>query len=91
MQQQVEHYLQRARIAAQRDTVVFRTPVRPVMERMTRVVQKLGPDKTVTLDLPQEDVTFAGEREDLEEITGNLLENAMKWARKKVAISRPVA
>mgnify|MGYP002402529051 CR=1 FL=1 len=87
MQQQVEHYLQRARIAAQRESVVFRTPVRPVMERMTRVVQKLGPDKKVSLSLPSADVTFAGEREDLEEITGNLLENAMKWSHGKVRVS----
>jgi signal transduction histidine kinase len=86
MQQQLEHYLQRARIAAQRDSVVFRTPVRPVMERMTRVVRKLGPDKEVSLVLPSADVTFAGEREDLEEITGNLLENAMKWSRAKVRV-----
>ena len=27
MQTQVEHYLQRARVAAQRDSVVYRTPV----------------------------------------------------------------
>jgi signal transduction histidine kinase len=87
MQQQVEHYLQRARIAAQRESVVFRTPVRPVMERMTRVVQKLGPDKEVSLSLPPAEVTFAGEREDLEEITGNLLENAMKWSHGKVRVS----
>jgi len=87
MQQQLEHYLQRARIAAQRESVVFRTPVRPVMERMTRVVQKLGPDKQVSLSLPAVDVTFAGEKEDLEEITGNLLENAMKWSRGKVRMT----
>jgi signal transduction histidine kinase len=87
MQQQVEHYLQRARIAAQRESVVFRTPVRPVMERMTRVVQKLGPDKQLSLSLPPADVTFAGETEDLEEITGNLLENAMKWSRGKVRLT----
>jgi signal transduction histidine kinase len=87
MQQQVEHYLQRARIAAQRESVVFRTPVRPIMERMTRVVQKLGPDKAVSLSLPSADVTFAGEKEDLEEITGNLLENAMKWSRARVLVT----
>lgn len=87
MQQQVEHYLQRARIAAQRESVVFRTPVHPVLERLTRVVQKLGPEKRVSLVLPDFDVTFAGEQEDLEEIAGNLLENAMKWSRGKVRVT----
>lgn len=84
MRQQVEHYLQRARMAAQRDTIVFRTPVAQVLERMARVVGKINPDKRLSLDLPDEEIIFAGEREDLEEIAGNLLENAMKWGRTSV-------
>jgi signal transduction histidine kinase len=87
MQTQVEHYLQRARVAAQRDSVVYRTPVGAVLKRIVRVVEKLNPDTRISLILPAEEVLFAGEREDLEEIAGNLLENAMKWARGKVAVS----
>jgi signal transduction histidine kinase len=87
MQQQVEHYLQRARVAAQRDSVVFRTPVTPLLERMVRVMRKLNPDVEVSLALPAHDIVFAGEHEDLEEMLGNLLENAMKWASGKVAVS----
>jgi signal transduction histidine kinase len=87
MRDQVEHYLQRARIAAQRDTVVFRTPVAETLERMVRVTRKLSPDKELALELPDEDVVFSGEREDFEEIVGNLLENAMKWADRAARIS----
>jgi len=87
MQQQLDHYLQRARIAAQRDSVVFRTPVAPVMERLVRVTRKLAPEKEITLDLPGSEVIFGGEREDLEEIVGNLLENAVKWSRGHVRLS----
>ena len=87
MQKQVEHYLQRARVAAQRDSVVYRTPVAPLTERMVRVVRKLNPGVELSLSLPPQDIVFAGEREDLEEVLGNLLENAMKWARKNVAVS----
>ena len=87
MQHQVEHYLQRARVAAQRDSVVFRTPVKPVLERLVRVMAKVNPDRVITLSMPDELIIFAGEREDLEEIAGNLLENAMKWSRKSVAVS----
>ena len=86
MQQQVEHYLRRARVAAQRDSVVYRTPVTPLLERLVRVVEKLGRMK-IALTLPEREIVFAGEREDLEEIVGNLLENAMKWAKGKVAVS----
>ena len=86
MRQQVDHYLQRARMAAQRDTIVFRTPVKATLERMVRVVGKLNPQMQLSTRFPQDEVVFAGEREDLEEIVGNLLENAMKWGRKAVSI-----
>jgi signal transduction histidine kinase len=87
MQKQVEHYLQRARMAAQRDSVVYRTPVGQLVQRLGRVVQKLNAQIAVSWTLPAEEVIFASEREDLEEILGNLLENAAKWARSKVAIA----
>ncbi|MBN9046173.1 MAG: HAMP domain-containing histidine kinase [Rhizobiales bacterium] len=86
MQVQIEHYLQRARIAAQRDSVVFRTPVAPVLERMRRVSAKLNPGFEVSLNNAMSEAVFAGEREDLEEIVGNLLENAGKWGRGRIAI-----
>jgi signal transduction histidine kinase len=87
MQKQVDHYLQRARVAAQRDSVVYRTPVAPLVQRMVRVLQKLNPQTDLSLTLPATEVVFAGEREDLEELLGNLLENAMKWARSAVSVS----
>jgi signal transduction histidine kinase len=87
MQQQVDHYLQRARIAAQRDSIVFRTQLKPLLERLVRVMLKLNPDARIALSLPDQDVKFAGESEDFEEITGNLLENAVKWARSQVKVT----
>lgn len=87
MQTQVEHYLQRARVAAQRDSVVYRTPVGALLRRLVRVVEKLNPGTSTSLHLPEEEVLFAGEKEDLEEIAGNLLENAMKWANGRVAVT----
>ncbi len=87
LQQQVEHYLQRARIAAQRDSVVFRTPANEAMERLVRVFRKLDPRIAVEYEEPGRPLVFAGEREDFEEIAGNLLENSVKWARTRVRIS----
>lgn len=87
MRMQVEHYLQRARMAAQRDTIVFRTPVKATLERMVRVMGKLNPHIQMVLDAPAEEVVFAGEREDLEELVGNLLENAAKWGKSRVRIA----
>lgn len=86
MQVQIQHYLQRARIAAQRDSVVFRTPVTPVLERMERVTAKLNPSFNLTFKNALPEAVFAGEKEDLEEIVGNLLENAGKWGRRRIKI-----
>ena len=47
MQVQVQHYLQRARVAAQRDSVVFRAPVTPILARLVRVTAKLNPTMDV--------------------------------------------
>lgn len=87
MQKQIDHYLQRARVAAQRESVVYRTPVGPLLQRMVRVMEKLSRGATFSLNLPATEVVFAGEREDLEEVVGNLLENAMKWAHSAVKVS----
>lgn len=86
MRMQVEHYLQRARMAAQRDTIVFRTPVKATLERMVRVMGKLNPQMALEFDAPTDEVVFAGEREDFEELVGNLLENAMKWGKSCVRV-----
>lgn len=86
MQTQIQHYLQRARVAAQRDSVVFRSPVEPVVERMLRVMRKLNPDKDFTLENSGIPIIFAGEAQDLEELLGNLLENAAKWGRRQVVV-----
>lgn len=87
MQIQVQHYLQRARVAAQRDSVVFRAPVTPILERLVRVTAKLNPHMDIKFNNYMDDVIFAGEQEDLEEIVGNLMENAGKWGRRIITLT----
>ncbi len=87
MQSQVEHYLQRARVAAQRDSVLFRTPVVATLERLVRVLAKLNRHLDISLDAPDDEIVFSGEKEDFEELVGNLLENATKWGRSAVKVS----
>ena len=86
MKSQVQTYLDRARIAAQRDVVVSRTPVLPVLEKLVRVMQRLAPDVRFDIDHCEPQMTFRGEEQDLEEIFGNLLENASRFARETVRI-----
>ena len=86
MRAQIERYLQRARIAAQRDSVIYRTPLRPLLERLVRVMGKLYLSKEITFSMNEADIIFIGEKEDIEEMVGNILENACKWAQKHVVL-----
>ncbi len=87
MQDQINHYLQRARIAAQCDSIVYHASVREAVDRLVRVMKKLNPEKQFQFVMDIDDIIFSGEREDLEEVVGNLIENAARWSRTKVVIS----
>jgi signal transduction histidine kinase len=83
---QVQAYLDRAHIAARVETVSARAEAIPAMERLIRVIAKLNPRIDVTL-LAEGAPVFAVERQDLEEIAGNLLENAARFAAHRVSVS----
>lgn len=87
MQSQIDHYLQRARAAAQSSSLSVRTEVNDTLARLARVIAKVAADKELTLKVPDQKIIFAGEKEDLEEIVGNLLENAAKWAESRIAVT----
>jgi len=86
MQAQVQTYLDRARIAAQRGSVLARTEAAPVIERLVRVMAKLNRDLDFSTDIEPSDAVLAMESQDLEEALGNLVENAAKFAREKVVV-----
>lgn len=86
MQSQIDHYLKRARAVAQQGTLAQRTQVNEALIRLLRAFRKISRDTRIDEHLPDEPVVFAGEREDFEEICGNLLENAVKWADGRVMV-----
>ena len=88
MQEHVQRYLDRARIAAQVGSINARTPVGPVLARMVRVMQRLNPHlRYLENDDDAGDCNFRGEQQDLEEVLGNLIENASRFAVEQVKIS----
>jgi signal transduction histidine kinase len=86
MRGQVQSYLNRARIAAQRESILARTEVEPVLERLVRVMRKLNPDKAFSLSVKPKGMRLAMEAQDLEETIGNLVENACRFARSSVKV-----
>jgi signal transduction histidine kinase len=87
MRDQVTRHLERARLAARLTTIATLTDVREVMGALARTMEKIHRDKNIAIavDSP-EDAQFLGERQDLEEMAGNLLDNACKWAQSRVAV-----
>ena len=87
MRNQVAHHLERARIAARVTTVVSITEVGPVIEALRRTMEKIHRDRNIVVEaVVPPDLKFRGEKQDLEEMAGNLVDNACKWAREKVLI-----
>ena len=91
MRGQVQSYLNRARIAAQRDSILARTEAEPVLERLVRVMRKLNPDIAFDLSIAPKGLRLAMEAQDVEETIGNLVENAARFARKRIVIAASAA
>lgn len=87
MRQQVDHHLARARAAATSNILGARSEVLPVLEDLKRALTRIYAARgiEIEIDAPQ-DLTFRGARHDLEEMLGNLMDNACKWANAKVRV-----
>src|SRR5262252_4031155 len=79
MRDQVAHHLERARIAARVAVIGTVTEVRPVITALARTMEKIHHARGVAIELDApEDARFRGEKQDLEEMIGNLVDNACK-------------
>ncbi|MEZ5843048.1 MAG: ATP-binding protein [Hyphomicrobiaceae bacterium] len=87
MRDQIAHYLERAQMAARVAVIGRVTEVAPVVEGLRRALQRIYGEKGVVIDVDCPDgARFQGERQDLEEMLGNLMDNACKWATSRVAV-----
>lgn len=88
MRSQVDRYLARARVAATSKVLGARTEIEPVIARLARALKKIHHDKEIdlTVNVPA-GLYLRGEQQDLEEVIGNILENAFKWARGRITVS----
>ncbi|MBI5314098.1 MAG: sensor histidine kinase [Methylocystis sp.] len=87
MRDQISFYLDRARAAARGGALGAATQIAPSIEALLRAFSKIYGDKGVIFSGGADPrLRFLGERQDLEEMIGNLLDNAGKWAKSQVTI-----
>ena len=87
MRDQVQYYLDRARAAARAATIGNITEIEPVIASFIRAFVKIYRDRDIQFASEIEPgLRFRGEKQDLEEMIGNLADNAGKWAQGQVLI-----
>ena len=88
MNRQVNYHLAHARAAGSGAAPGARALVGVSAEGLARTLTRLHADRGIAIDLHvATDHVFRGEAQDLDEMLGNLLDNACKWARSRVTVT----
>ena len=85
MRTQITHHLDRARMAARSSAIGDVTDVPTVLQALKRTVDRIYEKRGIEIAIASPTgLKFQGEKQDFEEMVGNLLDNACKWARSRV-------
>ena len=85
MRTQITHHLDRARVAARSSVIGDITEVAGVLQALKRTLDRIYEERGLDLEVScGDELRFQGEKQDFEEMIGNLLDNACKWARSRV-------
>ncbi|MEM9590898.1 MAG: ATP-binding protein, partial [Pseudomonadota bacterium] len=88
MRTQITHHLDRARVAARSGVIGDVTEVEPTLNALKRALDRIYGEKGIELKVSIDPgLKFQGEKHDFEEMTGNLMDNACKWAEGTVAVT----
>lgn len=88
MRHQIDYYLNRARAAALAGALGTVTDVAPTLDGMARAFSKIYRERDFDIDLPETgQIRFRGERQDFEEMVGNLIDNAGKYSKLQVRVA----
>lgn len=88
MRRQVDYHLAHARAAAASSSPGLRTAVAESAAGLVRALLRLYAERGIRIDVDvPEGTTARVQREDLDEMLGNLLDNACKWTRSRVRIA----
>ncbi len=88
MAAQVDHHLRRARAAARGQAIGVRAEMDPIIDGLVRTLPRIYRDKDMTIDKSGETgLIFRGHPRDLEDMAGNLMDNAAKWTTSRIDVS----
>lgn len=87
----VEHHLARAAAAGREGGPHRRTRLQPALDPILHAVRSMYRERNLELEvLLDQDAELVLDVHDLQELAGNLLENAMKWAQTRVELRTTV-
>lgn len=88
MRRHIDHHLARARAMGRRTASTARAPVWPSLERLVTAIERIYAERGVVIDIAGDrNLVFRGERQDLEEMAGNLIDNAAKYGGGRVFVT----
>ena len=92
MQGHISYHLAHARAAASAASATARCLVADSVGGLTRTMERLHAERGLVIDVSVSDaLAVRVERQDLDEMLGNLLDNACKWATRRVRITAHAA
>jgi signal transduction histidine kinase len=87
MTDSVEWHVSQARAAGAHKALDVRVAVGPVVGDLCRMFDRVHAERKIEITVTGvDDLDFKGDRRDLEEMLGNLMDNACKWAQRKVEV-----
>ncbi|MGI8724522.1 MAG: ATP-binding protein [Methyloceanibacter sp.] len=87
MRKQITHHLDRARVAARSSVNGDVTDVKTVFDALKRTLDRIYEERRLGISVRCEGLPkFQGEKQDFEEMVGNLMDNACKWAATAVTV-----
>src|SRR6185369_9299261 len=87
MERRIRHHLGRARAAVLSGPVRTQTAIAPRIRDLGDVLTKVHAERKIALTIEiSDDVAVACDLQDFDEMAGNLMENAFKWARGRIVV-----
>jgi signal transduction histidine kinase len=87
MRTQITHHLDRARVAARSSVIGDVTDVEGALRALKRTLDRIYEERGLDIEVTGGNgLKFQGEKQDFEEMVGNLLDNACKWATSQVTV-----